>query len=51
MDFLVSLAITANTINPHIPFPLLPEVSGELELDLEEVRSETCLDSLSCDIH
>ena len=51
VDFLVSLTITANKINPHISFRLLPEVSGELEPDLEEVSSETCLDSLSFDIH
>ena len=50
-DFLVDLAIAANTINRHISSPFLPASSGDLELDLEEVGSDASLETLSFDTH
>ena len=36
MQFLVTLAQAADVINPHLSTPCIPELSDEIELDMDE---------------
>ena len=49
VEFLAQLAISSYVINPRISVPLRPFPSNELDLDLDEVCSEDCSESLSFD--
>ena len=52
VEFLTKLAITANTINPHISTPYAIEVATEIELSgvESELEGTQSIDSLSFDV-
>ena len=50
VEFLVQLAKTADTYNPHVSIPLQQEVSGDFELQIEGEDDSSSIESLSFEV-